>query len=316
MEKIAIITLNWNQSQLTIECLDSIFKSERSEDFQVTIIVVDNNSSVKEKEILNDYLEKAGRQLRAGFHLQLIENQKNFGFAAGNNIGIRRALDQSIDYIFLLNNDTEIESDCLKNLWQELKKNKKIGIVSPKIYYARGYEYHSDRYQSKELGRVIWFAGGKIDWHNLLGSHLGVDGVDKGQYNQIKAIDFATGCAFMTRKKVFEQVGLFDERFFLYLEDLDFSLRVRKNNFKIKFVPQAIVYHKNAASSGSGSALHNYYFTRNRLLFAQKHASLKLKLLLYKQALSYFFGKDKVRKQAVKDYFSQRFGYKDTTSIE
>jgi len=121
---------------------------------------------------------------------------------------------------------------------------------------------------------------------------------------------------FFNQKEVFERVGVFDERFFLYLEDLDFSLRIRKNNFKIKFIPQAVVYHKNAASSGSGSVLHDYYFTRNRLLFAQKHASIKLKLLLYKQALSYFFGQDKIRKQAVKDYLLQKFGYKNTTSIE
>jgi len=316
MEKIAVIILNWNQSQLTIECLDSVFKSELPANFQAVVIVVDNNSSVKEKEILTNYLEKAGRQLQANFRCQLIENQKNFGFAGGDNIGIKSAIRQSCDYLFLLNNDTEIKNDCLKNLLRELKKNKNIGVVSPKIYYARGYEYHLNRYQPKELGHVIWFAGGKIDWHNLLGAHIGVDKVDKGQYDQIKTIDFATGCAFLTKKEVFERVGVFDERFFLYLEDLDFSLRIRKNNFKIKFIPQAVVYHKNAASSGSGSVLHDYYFTRNRLLFAQKHASIKLKLLLYKQALSYFFGQDKIRKQAVKDYLLQKFGYKNTTSIE
>jgi hypothetical protein len=197
------------------------------------------------------------------------------------------------------------------------EKHQKAGILSPKIYYAPGYEYHADRYLAENKGKVIWFAGGEVDWVNVLGHHLGVDDVDRGQFDQEKEIFFATGCAFFVKKEVLEKVGLLDPQFFLYLEDLDFSLRVIKAGFKILFIPQAIVYHKNAASSGgSGSKLQNYYLTRNRLLFASKHAYWRIKLFLLLEAGKTIFSQDKTRRTAVIDFFTGRFGYKDINSIK
>jgi len=311
--KIAVIILNWNQAALTVECLNSVLKSKLNNKIKLEVIVVDNcsqDNSIKVFETLKSN-PPAG-----GLKLKIIVNSRNLGFAGGNNVGIRDALKNKADFIFILNNDTEIKNDCILNLWQTFLEEGKIGVVSPKIYYAPGFEFHKERYQKKNLGRVIWYAGGKIDWDNVLGCHLGVDEVDHGQYEKRKENEFATGCAFMAKSAVFEDVGLFDERFCLYLEDLDFSYRVAKAGFKLVFNPQAVVWHKNAGSSSAGSALQTYYFTRNRLLFAQKHAPLKLRLLIYRQALKKLRQGNKIEKEAVRDFFKRRFGLKEVGKIE
>lgn len=324
--KIAVIILNWNKIDLTLACLKSVFQSRTDGQIEIETIVVDNGSTDDSKKRLKEIQEKRNlsrqgwdeiRISRSKFpRFKVIFNKENLGFAGGNNVGIRDALKNKADFIFILNNDTEIKDDCILNLWQTFLEEEKIGIASPKIYYAPGFEFHKERYQKKDLGRVIWYAGGEIDWDNVLGRHLGVDEVDQGQYEKREENEFATGCAFMAKRQVFEEVGLFDERFSLYLEDLDFSYRVAKVGFKLVFNPQAIVWHKNAGSSSAGSALQTYYFTRNRLLFAQKHAPLKLKLLVYRQALGKLRQGNKIEKEAVRDFFKRRFGFQEINKIE
>ncbi len=316
--KIAVIILNWNQAALTIECLNSVLKSKLNNKIKLDVIVVDNcsqDNSIKMFENLKLNPPVGGQVKIENLKLEIIANVQNLGFAGGNNVGIRYALKNKADFIFILNNDTEIKNDCILNLWQTFLEEGKIGVVSPKIYYAPGFEFHKERYRKKDLGRVIWYAGGKIDWDNVLGRHLGVDEVDQGQYEKIKNNEFATGCAFMAKRAVFEEIGLFDEQFCLYLEDLDFSYRAAKAGFKLVFNSQAVVWHKNAGSSSAGSALQTYYFTRNRLLFAQKHAPLKLKLLVYRQALKKLRQGNKVEKEAVRDFFKKRFGLKEIDKI-
>jgi len=131
----------------------------------------------------------------------------------------------------------------------------------------------------------------------------------------MKRVDFVSGCAMMVKKEVFKKIGLLDERYFLYLEDLDFCHRVAKSGFKILFDPKAIVWHKNAGSSASGSKLQEYYITRNRLLFGQKHASLKMKLLLLKEALRILMSDNKIKREAIRNFFLRRFGHKDISII-
>ncbi len=324
--KIAVIILNWNQTDLTLACLKSVFQSRTEGQIEIEAIVIDNGSTDDSKKRLKEIQEKRNlsrqgqgeiRISRSKFpNFKVIFNKENLGFAGGNNVGLRYALENKADFIFILNNDTEIKNDCLLNLWQTFLEEEKIGIDSPKIYYAPGFEFHKERYQEKDLGLVIWYAGVKIDWDNVLGRHLGVDEVDQGQYEKKEENEFATGCAFMAKRAVFEDVGLFDERFCLYLEDLDFSYRVAKAGFKLVFNPQAVVWHKNAGSSSAGSALQTYYFTRNRLLFAQKHAPLKLRLLIYRQALKKLRQGNKIEKKAVRDFFKRRFGLKEVGKIE
>jgi len=307
MDKIAVIILNWNQAQLTIDCLQSVLKSRLENKISLDIVVIDNGST-------NENINLLTNSRVNGF--TLIKNKENLGFTGGNNEGIKYALKNKADYIFLLNNDTEIKNNCILELWKAFSKGGNIGIVAPKIYYAPGFEFHKDRYKKGDLGKVIWSAGGKIDWDNVLGQHLGVDKVDKGQFNIMKRVSFVSGCAMMVKKEVFKKIGLLDERYFLYLEDLDFCQRATKLGFEILFNPQAIIYHKNAGSSSSGSKLQEYYITRNRLLFGQKYASLKMKLFLLREALKGLVGSNRVKKEAIKDFFLRRFGYKDTNTIE
>lgn len=318
MSKTSVVVLNWNQAKITIACLNSLLAAKRGKEIDLEIILVDNHSNEETISRLKKYLDRVRFQKRSRkVSFVLIENKENLGFAEGNNRGIKQALKNGADYIFILNNDTEIDSSCLVSLVEAAKSHPEAGILAPKIYYAPGFEFHQDRYTDNEKGRVIWYAGGEVDWVNILGRHIGVDEVDRGQFDEQREIFFATGCAFLGRREVFEQVGLFDELFFLYLEDLDFSLRAIKAGFKIIFTPQAVVYHKNAASSGgSGSKLQNYYLTRNRLLFGFKHGYWRIKLFLIIDLVKILFGRDKVRKEAVWDFLVGRFGGKDVDLIK
>lgn len=289
--KIAVVILNFNGLAQTLECLASLRRID-AKDFNIEKIVVDNFSSDGSVEALSNLKD-----------IILIENQENLGFCGGNNIGVKKALERKADYIFILNNDTLVEKNCLKELAHAAEKGH---IISPKIYFAPGYEFHK-KYKKNDLGKVIWYAGAQIDWQNILGKHLGVDEVDRGQFKIQKSTDFATGAAMFVKREVFEKIGLFDEKYFLYLEDMDFCLRAKKANFKIIFTPKAIVWHKNAQSSqGSGSSLQDYFITRNRLLFATKYAKFKTKLALFKQVLLDFHSKE--RRLALFDYMRGKFG--------
>jgi len=158
---------------------------------------------------------------------------------------------------------------------------------------------------------VIWYAGGIIDWDNILAKHRGIDEVDRGQYEETSETPFATGCCMLIRKEVVEKIGLLDEKYFLYFEDVDYSLRAKKAGFKIVYFPKAHLWHKNAASSGKpGSATHVYYQTRNRLYFGFKYASLSTKKSLFFDSLKMIM-KNNLHKKACLDYYLGRMGKGD-----
>ena len=227
--------------------------------------------------------------------------------AAGINLGLRQALKQGYEKIIMLNNDTFIHKDLLVKL-DKYSQDPSIGIVSPKIYFASGYEYHRERYQPEQRGKVIWYAGGIIDWSNIYASHRGVDEIDHGQFDQTDKTDYATGCCLLIKKSVIDKIGLFDEKYFLYFEDVDYSQRAKKAGFKVMFCPQAIIWHKNAASSGKpGSPVHIYYLTRNRLYFALKYASLRTKIALIRESFNHII-KGKIERRAVIDFLLRRMG--------
>ena len=243
-------------------------------------------------------------------HKAIVINNKldNIGFAGGNNKGIKEALDWGADAVMLLNDDTKLDKEAVLNLSQSLFSNESVGMVVPKIYFYPGFEYHKSRYQKKDLGNIIWYAGGSIDWNNVVGVHRGVDEIDIGQCDRQENVEFATGCCLMIRREVFERIGLLNEKYFLYLEDLDFNVRVKKAGFKIIYQPQAVIWHKNAQSSGVGSGLHDYFFTRNRLLFGFSHASVRTKLALFRESIRLIITGSKWQKQGVVDFYLHRFG--------
>lgn len=274
--KIATVVLKFRENDNLEECLNSLRKS-RLGGIIHKIIVIDNS-------------------------------RENLGFSGGNNKGIEEALEWGAEAVMLLNDDTKIDEEAINRLKKVLFSDRKIGLVVPKIYFYPGFEYHKDRYQKAELGKIIWYAGGRIDWDNILGIHSGVDEVDGGQFDKVSEIDFATGCCFMVKRKILEKVGLFDERYFLYLEDMDLSVRIKEKGYKLVYEPKAVVWHKNAGSSGSGSDLHDYFFTRNRLLFGMKHASFRTKFALIRESGRIFFRDNKWRRQGVVDFYLRRWG--------
>lgn len=289
--KIAVVILNYNGLEDTLECLESVRRCDTT-GHEVEITVVDNNSQDGSQEALAKLKD-----------IHLIQNTDNLGYSGGNNIGVKKALERIRDAVIILNNDTLVERGLILNLAAALKS---ADIASPKIYFAEGFEYHKDRYKKDQLGKVIWYAGGKIDWDNIIGMHTGVDEVDTGQFDKKTEIDLATGACLIAKREVFEKIGFFDEKYFLYLEDMDFCVRARKSGARIVYAPKAIVWHKNAGSIGSGSKLQDYYFTRNRLLFATKYARLRTKIALLREILSKF--SNPTKRKALIDFLTLNFG--------
>lgn len=302
--KISIIILNFNGSRDTLDCLKTV-KQLELKDSKLEIVVVDNGSSKMEIKKLSDKIQN----LKTKFKITLIENKQNLGYSEGNNRGIKYALQNKSDYILLLNNDTLVDKNLLIQLIKVAKKKRKAGIVSPKIYFAPGFEYHKNRYQKQNWGKVIWYAGGLFDRQNILASHRGVDEIDQGQYDQIIETAFATGCCMLIKSEVFDKIGLFNPKYFLYWEDIDLCFRAKRAGFKIIYAPLAKIWHKNASSSGgAGQQTSIYYQTRNRLLFACKYAFLKTKFFILKEGLIKFFQGNSLEKRAVKDFFLFNFG--------
>ena len=297
MKKVAIVTVDFNSEKETHDCLASIEKLD-TDGITLEVIVIDNASK---KSFVPTKKEKKG-------YIHFIRNEMNLGFSGGYNTGIHYALNLGSDYILLLNNDTIVEKAFLQELLKVIESDKKIGLVGPKIYFAKGHEFHKDRYKKEDLGNVIWYAGGGIDWKNVLSYHRGVDEVDNGQYAKVEETGFVTGCCMLFKREVFEKVGLLDDTYFLYFEDADINMRVKKNGYKIMFAPKAIVWHVNAASSGVGSSLHDYFISRNRMIFGMRYASLRIKLSLIKESLRLLMKGREWQKKGIRDFYLMRFG--------
>ena len=301
MVKIAIIVLNWNKPDLTINTVDSLLKiTHHGFDFQ--IFLVDNGSSDNSISLFEERFSKQSL-------VKILQVGSNLGFVGGNNFGIKQSLKLGFDYVLLINNDVSVDPDFLSNLLKAAKD--KYAISAPKIYFSPGCEYHHDRYSKSEIGHVLWFAGGQIDWNNIYGSHIGVDEVDHGQFDKINPnIDFLTGCCLLIQKDVFDQIGLLDEKYFMYLEDADFCQKAKKKGYKIAYIPQSKIWHINAGSSKSGGDLHDYFLTRNRLIFGLRYAKLRTKIALIKESIVQLVSPStaKWQKNGIIDFYIKKLG--------
>lgn len=299
MKKIYIILINYNSEKNTIECLDSLMNL-KTKNFEIYTTVVDN---YPENRInLNE-------DTYSKINLKLILSPMNSGFSGGMNIGIKNALKNNADYILIHNNDTFVKDDFLIKLFEYAENNENAGIIAPKIYFAKGFEFHKNRYKEEDLGKIIWYAGGKIDWKNVIGHHTGVDEVDHGQFRDIKETELASGCCMLVKSEVFKKIGLFDERYFLYYEDADLCERAKKSGFKVYFIPDSVIWHKNAGSTGgSGSKLQDYYITRNRLLFGLAYAPIRSKIALIREGIKLAINGRQWQKLGSRDYFLHKFG--------
>jgi GT2 family glycosyltransferase len=295
MKKVAVVTVNYNTEKDTHKLLESL-KTLKTSDISLLTIVVDNGSDNK-------------LVLKETEDLLLIRSEENLGFTGGYNVGMRRALTLEVDYILILNNDTVVDADLLKNMLAVMESDKTIGVTVPKIYFAKGHEFHKDRYKKEELGKVFWYAGGYTDWENVQSVHRGVDEVDKGQYDTSESVDFVTGCCMLFRREVLKKVGLFDEKYFLYFEDADLNERIKKAGYVMQYIPTAVLYHANASSTGgAGSNLQDYFMTRNQMLFGMKYAPLRAKIALIRQSAKLLRSGRPKQKQGIRDYYLGKFG--------
>ena len=299
MKTIGLVTINFNSDKETHTCLESLERLLIPKDCNFHILIVDNGSKVP-------FMLTKEEKERGNVHL--IRSEENLGFTGGNNLGMQHLLDKGATHIMLLNNDTIVDPKLLSKLLEKLDSSNSIGMVVPKIYFAKGHEYHKNKYKKEDLGNVFWYAGGNVDFANVFTRHRGVDEVDHGQYDLEEEIDFATGCCVLIKRNVLEKIGLFDDKFFLYFEDGDLSMRVKKTGYKIFYVPSAVLWHINAGSSGSGSNLHDYYLTRNRMYFGMKYAPFRSKLALIRESIRLLLSGREWQKKGIQDFYLGRMG--------
>ncbi len=268
--KLAIITVVYRNYNILKDFFES-FKKQKKKNFKLFISDLSENK----------------KPIKTDFPTSII-NSKNLGYAHGVNLGLKKAMEEGFDKFCVVNNDIYFNSDFTEKVFSTLKNNP-TSIIGGKIYYAPGYEYHKEKYKKTHLGRVIWYAGGRVDWRHALTPHEGVDQVDTGKYNHFKKTDFVNGALMCFDRKVIERVGFWDEKYFLYFEDADFCERAKRKGVQLYYDPSIVIWHKNAQSTGgAGSSIHQKYQRKNRLIFALKYAPLKTKIHLIK---NYLLGK-------------------------
>lgn len=294
LPKVTIIILNWNNWKDTIECLESLYGISYP---NYDVIVVDNGSqdesiekikmyaegkinieskffkynwtnkplkmveyTKKEVESISEEIENQAKKLI------FIKNERNDGFAEGNNIAIRFALKTlNPDYVLLLNNDTVVDANFLDEMVKVGESEKQVGILGPKIYY----------YDFDGKDNVIWAAGTKVNKWSGRVYHTGIKNTDNEKYDEIRECNYITGCAMLIKSEALQKLKGFDSIFFAYYEDVDLSTRAIKEGWKNMYVPTSKIWHK---VSGSTSETHKkispttmYYTTRNCMIYVKKN---------------------------------------------
>ena len=252
---IAVILVNWKKYNLTSNCIDSLNKSNYK---NFKIILVDNEYSEKSLiELKNQHKD-----------IVVFKEKNNLGFSGGNNIGIRYALENDYDYIMLLNNDTEVKENFILPLVERIEKDHFLGAVQPLIL----------NFSNKS---IIWNAGGKLN--KFLG--LTSTRLNNNKLNSSIVFDdytdWISGCCILIKSEIVKKIGLLDEKFFTYYEDVDWSLRMKSLGYDLGFVKESIIYHHGSSSSknkktkeGVISSKIHYFNIRNHILLLKKHKNL------------------------------------------
>ncbi len=250
--RVSIVILNWNSYQVTLDCLLSL----RKMDYRNFEVVLVDNGSIDGSPV---------KLLENVPEIRLIRNPTNLGFAGGCNVGIRDALRRGTDYVLLLNNDTIVAPDCLSQLVRVAESDEKVGALSPKILFFD----HPDR---------LNYAGGEHRRWRLFPKVFGLRQLDDGSYDKIREVSFLTGCAFLIKAKAVRQIGVLEEVYFHFYEDIEWSLRVLKAGYKDMYVPSAVVWHKEhyVTNKNQGNGFIEFYLARANMIFARKHVPLKL----------------------------------------
>ena len=248
MTHIAVIILNFNRQRDTLACLRSLAQS----------------THVDRSTLVLNYGAPGGDDVRAEQvcadpRAQSIDLALNKGYAGNNNIGVKMALRQGADWVLVLNEDTEIDAECLTRMLACGESDSRVGIVGPMVY-------HHDE------PTVIQSAGGVLDadWRAL---HAGQNETDQGQFGQRRDVAWVSGCAILLRRALLEQVGLLDERMFMYWEEIDWCMRARAAGWRVLHEPSARLWHKGVRRDYKPGAHVAYYMTRNHLYMLHKHGA-------------------------------------------
>ena len=257
--QLSIITINYNGLKDTCELIGTLPLEDKS----IEVIVVDNASTQDEATIIEERYPQ----------IKVIRSKENIGFAGGNNLGIKAAQGK---YLFFLNNDTLLKPQTseLRPLISRLESSPKTGLVCPKIKFSWG-------------NQMIQFAGyTPLTPITMRNKAIGCGEVDHGQFDTPHLTPYAHGAAMMIKREVIEKAGLLPECYFLYYEELDWSMMIRRVGYDIWYEPACTVYHKESQTTGQNSPLRTYYITRNRLLFAQRNQQAMAKYITYLYLIS------------------------------
>lgn len=278
--KVVILVLNWNRKEITCACLDSL-KNLEYDNYEV--LVIDNGSKDGSEEEIRVRYPWAG----------LLQNGENLGFAEGNNRGIKWALQNGADYIFLINNDTVIDEHCVSRLVDAAEWNSSFGILGPIAYeYGSWAEPLSSGLHLHWGSNWVWpFKWGNVN--EMLASE-----------EELFPFDLIQGDAFFVRRSVFEKIGFFDPRFFLFFEEYDLCLRAKGNGFGVGIVKSARYQRMKSATIGTYPYRSVYYTTRNFLFFLFKNFGFSKKrsvLAHYLKRVKWDF-EDRILKNALKGH--------------
>ena len=253
---VSFISINYNQSGVTLEFLESL-RHLTYPNYEV--IIIDNASPTDNPDIIK---EKYPDTI-------LIKSEKNLGFAGGNNIGI---INSKGKYLLFINNDTEVEPDFLEPMVDAFENDKTLGMASPKIIF----------HHSKDE-KIMQYAGGtEINYTKGTGRFYGYGEVDKGQYKTTYT-NLIHGAAVMVPRELMKTVGVWPDIYFLYYEEIDWSEHFKRAGYRLKFIAESTIYHKESISIGKATPLRVFYMNRNRQLFIRRNAkpSNILSALLY-----------------------------------
>lgn len=267
MINLSIIILNYNTKDLTIQCLESLAKqySEQLKSGEFEVIVVDNSST-------DDSVSSIKKKVLSIKNVKLIENKENVGFSKGNNIGAENARGK---YLFFLNSDTEVEDQGLIKMVEFMEQNEKVGVLGARLKNIDGTN-------QKSVGK----------FYNLQNVSLMLMGAERlGMLrfspNKILKADWVMGAAMMARSDLFKKIGGFDEKMFMYMEDVELCFRIKKSGFNIYFYPDINIVHKERGSSNKTFAVTNIY--KGLLYFYKKHGNFLsynyVRSLLYSKAV-------------------------------
>lgn len=264
--RVTAVVLAWNRVEDTMECLESLRAAKTP---GLEILLVDNASR-----------EPVARAARARFpDLRILENGENLGYAGGNNVGIRDALASGADYVFVLNNDAVVTPDAIDELVRLLENDSGVAAAGSRVM----------QYEDRDR---IYGVLGTLTWRPALIRLEGLHAGDLEAFSRPRDGDFVPGCSILFRRRALEEIGLFDERFFAYHEDVDWCTRAWEAGWRVSYLPSSVVYHRGAIHYGTSPvADYRYYFYgRNAVLYARKHARPRQMAFLLSTSAIYLAG--------------------------